>query len=449
VSVSKSIIFHVGTVKTGSTAIQRYLWENRDQLLAHGVDYLQVTPPQLHLPRYANADFLFDENTRFDEVQRLIDTSPADRIVISEEGLWGRPRVILNPAFEGYEKTVVIYLRNSADLIASWAAENSEPYNALVVPPKDLPPGFLSGPLPINVGLDQCRFYYGKIFSEFFVFLDSFLAAGGHIVVRPFETDRLIGRDATLDFLDVLKVHPAEDQNADQKRDLIKVNPSRSRKFCDVSAAAWKLVQARGDEEFYGLALVEAVYAACRSGDDRPVVATLPDELLESIEEEFRFVEPELSARSAQAGQDILARKMPSVFGQDRPPLAPIDEREVELLVDREITRLRTERTTAGMVRLESELDQARAALATALAERDHARASLPTAQTELDRLRAALAATAADLDEARAALAATSAALDEQPNAALATALAERDRARRYPWKYVKHAVKIRLKKH
>jgi hypothetical protein len=191
------------------------------------------------------------------------------------------------------------------------------------------------------------------------------------------------------------------------------------------------------------------VYAACRSGDDRPVVATLPDELLASIEEEFRFVEPELSARSAQAGQDILVRKMPSVFGQDRPPLAPIDEREVELLVDREITRLRTERTTAGMVRLESELDQARAALATALAERDHARASLPTAQTELDRLRAALAATAADLDEARAALAATSAALDEQPNAALATALAERDRARRYPWKYVKHAVKIRLKKH
>jgi hypothetical protein len=405
VPIRKSVFFHVGTVKTGSTAIQSHLWKNHDQLLGLGIDYLQIRPPRLDLPRYANADFLLDPDTSFDEVQRLLDGSHADQIVISEEGLWGNPRLILHPVFEHHEKTIVIYLRNSADLIASWAAENAEPYNALVDPPADFPPVFQSGPLPIDVGIEQCRYFYAKIFREFFIFLDGFLATGGRLVVRPFERDQLLDHDVVSDFLHLFGTWEKCLPNESLRRDPTLVNPSRSRKFCDVSAIVWKILQARGDAEFYDLALVDAVHAACRSGDDRPVVATLPDELLSAIEEEFRFVERELSLRSSHAGQDILARKIPSVFGDSRPSLAPVDEEEVHVLVDREINRLRADEAAAAKILLEKKLHEVRTALAAALAERDDARADL-------------------------------------------VLALAERDRARRYPWKYLKHALKSRLNK-
>jgi hypothetical protein len=370
----KSIIFHVGTVKTGSTAIQHHLWKNRDQLRSLGIDYLQVTPPRLDLPRYANADFLFDPDTKFDEVHRLIDESPSDRIVISEEGLWGNPRSILHPVFEGHEKTIVIYLRNSADLIASWAAENAEPYNVMIDPPADFPPDFLSGPLPIDIGIEQCRYFYGKIFEGFFVFLDGFLATGGHLVVRPFEKHQLYGHDVVSDFLNLLGARHKDQSGGGPEDDPIIVNPSRSRKFCDVSTLVWKTVQSRGEQAFYNLSLVEAVYTACRSGDDRPVVATLPDELIASIYEEFRFVESALSLRSANTGKDILVRKIPSVFGHSRPSLVPVDERELNLLVKHELLTLQARAAEATIAALQSEKDEVRAALEAVLAERDQAR---------------------------------------------------------------------------
>jgi hypothetical protein len=57
-----TVYFHIGSIKTGSTAIQKFCFENRAALLAAGIDYTQFQPPQLHLPRWANADcFLMPE----------------------------------------------------------------------------------------------------------------------------------------------------------------------------------------------------------------------------------------------------------------------------------------------------------------------------------------------------------------------------------------------------
>jgi hypothetical protein len=46
----KTICFHVGTVKTGSTYLQKTLWENKEPLEEIGVRYLKATPPKLSLP---------------------------------------------------------------------------------------------------------------------------------------------------------------------------------------------------------------------------------------------------------------------------------------------------------------------------------------------------------------------------------------------------------------
>jgi hypothetical protein len=126
----KTICFHIGTVKTGSTYLQKTLWENKAALQEAGLCYLEVTPPRFHLPRYANADFL-DDPSLHSTARKLIEEADCARILISEEGLFGRPQTMMLPVFDGFQKEVIIYVRRPAELIASWAAEHASPYNAL------------------------------------------------------------------------------------------------------------------------------------------------------------------------------------------------------------------------------------------------------------------------------------------------------------------------------
>jgi len=394
----KAITIHVGTVKTGSTAIQKYLWENRDWLLTQGVDYLQVTPSRLDLPRYANADFLFDPATVVKSVRAMIDASPAPRIVISEERLWAATHAITHPTLDGYDKTIVLYLRNSADLIASWAGEMAEPYNSGVAPPADFPPEFQTGPLVIETGIIQCRYFYRKIFTEFLAFLDPFLASGGRLIVRPYARDQLTGQDAIFDFLAQVGITPETTAAGGGPPKSLRANPSRRRKFCDISALVWEIAKTRGDEALYDLALVEAIHARCLSGDDRSIAATLTDDRLAAIADEFEFIERELSAR-VNGGAPILASKASSVFRRPRPMLVRINRQEVERHYAEEITQHRD-----------------------------------PVAVADLDAARKALAVTLAERDQARQVLAAT---------------LTERDHARRYPWKYLRHALAQRRARH
>ncbi len=84
---SKTLFFHVGTVKTGSTSVQRVLWENRENLLAYGVAYPAVSEPRLDLPRFANADFLFQEDFDRAAARDILESMGAENLVISEEAL--------------------------------------------------------------------------------------------------------------------------------------------------------------------------------------------------------------------------------------------------------------------------------------------------------------------------------------------------------------------------
>lgn len=54
------IYFHIGTVKTGTSHIQKTLHMNREVFARHDLLYPCIVDPQLHLPRYANAGFLDD-----------------------------------------------------------------------------------------------------------------------------------------------------------------------------------------------------------------------------------------------------------------------------------------------------------------------------------------------------------------------------------------------------
>lgn len=55
-------IVHIGAPKTGSTAIQRFLFEHRAQLPAHGVQY-----PDINLRGYGHHDLAFMLDGRYPE----------------------------------------------------------------------------------------------------------------------------------------------------------------------------------------------------------------------------------------------------------------------------------------------------------------------------------------------------------------------------------------------
>lgn len=394
--MAKTIFFHIGTVKTGSTYLQRTMWEDRALLESLGVTYLGVTPPALHLPRWANADFL-DDPALHDTARRLIEEAPADRILISEEGWFARPELIAHPLFDGFDKRVIVYIRRPAELVAAWAAENAEPYNAIVERH-----GSGRGPVAFERGIEDFAREYADAMRKCFRQFD---ALGPEMVtVRPFEREALRGGDLLTDFLSVLGIDAATFRaraSADPDR---VINPTRSRKFCDVSTLLWERYRGRDEQADYGLALVERVVERCDSGDPRPPVETLTDAEILRLTEELAFVETEIASRGLVPGSLFLSR-FPAVYGREREPYRPVSVREAELLDD--------------LYRLERTLARERDRVSALTAERDR----LAEANGERERLAAALAQATADLARVR----------------------AERDRAIRYPWKYFGQAWRVR----
>ncbi|WP_209509374.1 hypothetical protein [Ruegeria sp. HKCCE4150] len=411
---SKTLFFHVGTVKTGSTSVQRVLWENRDNLLACGVAYPAVSEPRLDLPRFANADFLFQEDFDRAAARDALESAGAENLVISEEALWGKPHVMLDSVFEGFEKVIVTYVRNPADLVASWAAENAEPYNAMT----NGLGNEVDGPLQIDLGLEEFTKRYNANFRKFLDSTDDMRRKGFRIVYRPFEKDQLVGGNVVLDLFDVIGMDP---EQVPRLRNTW-ANKSRSRKFCDVSTYVWEYVKDTPNRARYSLRLVENVYNQTETGDDRAVIATMDDASIRKIVDDCAHIEERIS-RDYLEGRPLLQNPFPKVYSSDREPYAPVSERELEALCDKGLVEILM-KEVAELKDLRRKMVAAFVEKERVVSERDHAIAERDHAIAERDH-----------------AIAERDHAIAERVHA-----IAERDHAIRYPWKYVSRAMSVRI---
>lgn len=94
---AKTIFFHVGSIKTGSTGLQKFCYGNRQALIEKDLDFIQFEPARLDLPRWANADYLLKSSVDSAELPKKLARSPASRILISDEALMPRPHICLSP----------------------------------------------------------------------------------------------------------------------------------------------------------------------------------------------------------------------------------------------------------------------------------------------------------------------------------------------------------------
>lgn len=347
-NVEKHIIFHVGTIKTGTTYIQKFLFDNKRQLSSLGVDYILFSPLRLDLPRYANADYIIDNDFNAHRVKKLIGASPCRHIIISEEGLMGRPDCIMNEAFAAYKRTAIMYVRPPVELVASWAAENSLPWN-FVRDLRKFSDGL--GVVDVAEGLKYCCNIYGLMINSFLNKIEA--DAKLNLVVRPYEAGQLMNGSIIVDLfhaiglgdnldglLQIVENYDARTAPGEFKLPAAwesAINESRSRKYCDVSAKTARLVQRCALEEIYGEevyseALVDFVVERCTSGDDRKVIETLSDVDMEAI---VGTLEPYYQKLCLTGYKDKvdLQSLLPDIYGNGREAYRPVDDAEIKSAV--------------------------------------------------------------------------------------------------------------------
>lgn len=105
------LFVHIGTQKTGSSALQAYLAEHSDLLLQQGIHYLETGRARSHgdlaQALHGKADMALWQRAR-DEIQR----SASPKKIISAEGLWVTDPVLLkNELPAGLPVRIVVYLR--------------------------------------------------------------------------------------------------------------------------------------------------------------------------------------------------------------------------------------------------------------------------------------------------------------------------------------------------
>ena len=131
----KKVIIHIGQYKTGSTSIQKLLWESRSELLKNGILYPEsftrdcahfLVSDMLRI-EYRNKDFYTD----LVPLREEIENSSAGVAVISCESLSGAtvrrfaPDMMmymwrrLADLFEGYDVRIVFYVRRQDESIDS------------------------------------------------------------------------------------------------------------------------------------------------------------------------------------------------------------------------------------------------------------------------------------------------------------------------------------------
>jgi hypothetical protein len=122
----KTLILHVGMGKTGTTAIQNALWDNREVLARHGYTYPTVgtVAKAHHLVAPRCPPFLAHTGWRFLDVAEwapLLLEAETDRIVMSSELIvWAEPDQVATLCAalqEDFDLKVVLYLRRQDNTI--------------------------------------------------------------------------------------------------------------------------------------------------------------------------------------------------------------------------------------------------------------------------------------------------------------------------------------------
>ena len=167
-------ILHIGTMKTGTTSIQRTLDRSGPWLAARGWSYLGWP--------IRNADVL---------ERRLKKVAPGQNIILSDEGFWhfaGDPRCDTNriaDLLRPYDVTVLVYFRRPDSFLESWFAQGLKHEKGAATVPGFLASAFVRGGTRYWARLQHFADRFGR----------------EAIRVAAYERAQMFHGDAVMDFL--------------------------------------------------------------------------------------------------------------------------------------------------------------------------------------------------------------------------------------------------------
>ena len=317
--MKKTIYLHIGMPKTGTSSIQRFLYENRLALEKKGVLYppvlckgegIVVTPPE----EIANLKLLFlkgmflygNKGNNAEQILRdfwnkaylpLINASSASIVVLSAEELLAWEDVsyvspLVDILSENFDVKVIAYLRRPAEYIVSLWGELVKTHR--IMSPVTFPLNqMIASPIPAKT------IPYSKL-----IYLVNLIGAE-NVIVKPFEKCQFKNGNLIDDFLDIINI----ERDGDLK--LLKPeNDSYGRNSCELALLIGKLNLPFDKREELHLMLSS-------KDNDLRVIETLSDESIEQITRQYSATLKSLA--SIYNKDSFFTSDYPDCYKKERP----------------------------------------------------------------------------------------------------------------------------------
>ena len=305
---TKTIYIHIGTPKTGTTAIQRFLTQNNMLLAQRGIFYPIVgrlyseNQKQIYNSENAltaiNGHVIFDREL-FKEQLDIFAKSDCSTMILSEENLFlhlhHENQLPYNDSFwellSNYEVKIIIYFRQSAEYLTSqWQEyiklklqQNFEDYLETTNYAECLK-GFHN--LLPRVGLDN-------------------------MIVRTYEPTRWLHHNLIDDFLNAINI-----ENTDEFMPLrTRENKTHSRDYCERILYVNQHLKA---ETGTGLDDIHGINEMIPKGDNpQTILESLPDEMIKKISDKYYPAECEI-AKKFLSKDELFLTKYPKIYQTKR-----------------------------------------------------------------------------------------------------------------------------------
>lgn len=324
----KQIIIHIGSVKTGTSYLQSLFSANREALKAGGINYPAYR--ERGSGRYANGNILRDRRAA-SRLRGLVEATDCRTIILSEEGLFSDIDHVIPEYFWDHDVKIIAYIREPLEVISSWAAEFSKPYNAMHGNIIDIEKN-------ISILCDR----YDKDICGLLNSID--VIGEDKFIIRPYSRSNFKKSRLDSDFF--YAIGDSDAINLLEKEISHSINPTPSRKYCDISVMLYDILKKSDRLYDYNEFIVNAIHEDCKSGDNRSVS--------ETIHSKFGYISEKLSWINMEIGKRISWKREECQNGKSIHfgpflPYKRLNKFEVEYHLLRRLTALGLSRISSGI----------------------------------------------------------------------------------------------------
>lgn len=198
-SGKKTIYLHIGTDKTGSTAIQGFMYRNRAEFERRGLAFVNTARHGSHHGPLCVALKANNAKASLDGIRQEIDASPFSKHLLTYEGfcyLHGEALANLTQGLRGYDIRPILYLRRRSDKFRSGFAQRMK-WGKPGDPDRQL--------LRSQFVASNWWWDYARLVENWCSALDA-QGSSGALVLKLYERSAFQGGDLLTDFLSALDV---------------------------------------------------------------------------------------------------------------------------------------------------------------------------------------------------------------------------------------------------